>query len=190
MSEVWEKLEHYRKLKTLPSGARLLLRPLTEEDKQDLIDLFARASEEDLEYFRSDAGDPSVVADWVDNMDFRRVFPLVAVIEDRIVGEAMLKFGKHFHRHLAWVRVFLDRDYRRQGIGTLMIRSLVEIARRVSLHQLYAEITTTQPQIIQAFEDLGFRQEATLQDYFITNDGQPLDMAILVLRLVDYSGKF
>ncbi len=190
MVDVWTRLERYRKVKTLPSGTRLLLRPLTKEDKQGLVDLFGRASEEDLEYFRSDAGDPAVVESWVDNLDLEQVFPLVAVAEDKIVGDATLHFGEHFHRHLAWVRVFLDCAYRRQGIGTLMIRSLIEIARTVELDQLYAEIVTSQPQVIRAFEDLGFQHEVTLRDYFVTDSGEPRDMAILVLRLVDHSGEF
>ncbi|MGD2143114.1 MAG: GNAT family N-acetyltransferase [Anaerolineae bacterium] len=190
MSEVWSQLKNYRKVKTLPSGARLLLRPLTTEDKDDLVDLFARGSEQDLEYFRSDARDSGVVQEWVEDLNYRRLFPLVAVVEDRIVGEAMLNFGKHFHRHVAWVRVFLDPDYRRQGIGTLMIRSLVEIGRRVGLHQLYAEIATTQPQVIKAFEDLGFHHEVTLRDYFMRDDTELLNMAIMVLPLVDHSGAF
>lgn len=190
MADMWGQLERYRKVKTLPSGSRLLLRPLTKEDKEDLVDLFARASEQDLEYFRSDAGSPEVVRGWADNLDLKNVFPLVAVVDDRIVGDATLHFGEHFHRHLAWVRVFLDREYRRQGIGTLMIRSLIDVARRVGMHQLYAEIVTTQPQVIKAFEDLGFHHRVTLEDYFITDAGEPLDMAILVLPLVDHSGEF
>jgi RimJ/RimL family protein N-acetyltransferase len=190
MSEVWKQLENYRKLKTLPSGKRLLLRPLSKEDKQSLVDLFARASEQDLQYFRSDAGDPDVVRSWVDDLDLRRVFPLVAMVNDTMVGEATLHFGEHFHRHLAWVRIFLDRDYRRQGIGTLMLRCLIDVARRVGLQQLYAEVVLTQPQVVKAFENLGFRHEVTLEDYFIADDGETLDMAIMVLRLVDHSGEF
>nr|HID14378.1 GNAT family N-acetyltransferase [Anaerolineae bacterium] len=190
MADIWTQLARYRKVKTLPGGARLLLRPLTKEDKQGLMDLFARASSEDLEYFRDDAGNPAVVESWVDNLDLKRVFPLVAVVDDRIVGDATLHFGEHYHRHLAWVRIFLDHAYRRQGIGTLMLRSLIEIAQRVGLQQLYAEIVTTQPQVIKAFGDLGFRHEVTLRDYFITGSGETLDMAIVVLRLVDHVGEF
>jgi RimJ/RimL family protein N-acetyltransferase len=190
MTDVWEQLARYRKVKTLPSGARLLLRPLSEEDKPGLVGLFARASQQDLEYFRDDAGDPAVVESWVDNLALQRVFPLVAVVDDQIVGDATLHFRERYHRHLAWVRIFLDRAYRRQGIGTLMLRGLIEIARRVGLHQLYAEVVTTQPQVIKAFEDLGFQHEMTLRDYFITSSGETLDMAILVLRLVDHSGQF
>ena len=127
---------------------------------------------------------------WVDNLDLANVFPLVAVVDDEIVGDATLHFGEHFHRHLAWVRIFLDRGYRRQGIGTLMLRSLIQVARRVGLQQLYAEVVLTQPQVVKAFENLGFRHEVTLEDYFITDGGETLDMAIMVLWLVDHSGVF
>ena len=190
MSDVWKHLENYRKLKTLPSGERLLLRPLTKEDKQSLVDLFARASDQDLQYFRSDAGDPEVVKSWVEELNLKDVFPLVAMVDDKMVGEATLHFGEHFHRHLAWVRIFLDRSYRRQGIGTLMLRCLIDIGRRVGLQQLYAEVVLTQPQVVKAFENLGFRHEVTLEDYFIADDGETLDMAIMVFWLVDNSGVF
>jgi len=190
MTEVWKQLARYRKVKTLPTGVRLLLRPLTKEDKQGLVDLFARASKEDLEYFRDDAGDPAVVESWVDNLDLKNVFPLIAIVDDQIVGDATLHFRKRYHRHLAWVRIFLDHDYRRRGIGTLMLRSLIDIARRVGLQQLYTEVVTTQPQVIKAFQDLGFQQEMTLRDYFIASSGETLDMVVLMLRLVDHSGEF
>lgn len=190
MTNVWERLARYRKVKTLPNGARLLLRPLTKGDKQSLVALFARASKEDLEYFRSDAGDAAVVEGWVDNLNLEQVFPLVAVVDDKIVGEATLHFGEYYRRHRAWVRIFLDRDYRRQGIGTLMLLTLIEIARQVGMHQLFAEVLTSQSQIIKAFEGLGFRNEVTLSDYFMMDSGETLDMAILVLRLVDRAGEF
>jgi GNAT superfamily N-acetyltransferase len=163
---------------------------LTKDDKQSLVDLFARASKEDLEYFRSDAGDAAVVEGWVDRLNLQQVFPLVAVVDDKIVGEAMLHFGEHYRRHRAWVRIFLDRDYRRQGIGTLMLLTLIEIARQVGMHQLFAEVLTSQSQIIKAFEGLGFQNEVTLSDYFMMDSGETLDMAILVLRLVDRAGEF
>jgi RimJ/RimL family protein N-acetyltransferase len=190
MADVWDQLERYRQVRTLPDGKRVLLRPLSQEDKQDLMGLFARATKADLEHFRSDAGDPAVVESWVDNLDLRRVFPLVAIVDDRIVGDATLHFGEHYHRHRAWVRIFLDRECRGQGIGTLMLRNLIQIARNVGLQQLYAEVLTLQHRVISAFEDLGFQHEVTLRDYFITNRGETLDMAILVLRLVEHSGEF
>lgn len=190
MSEIWNQLARYRTVKTLADGSRVLLRPLQKGDKQALLDLFARASHQDLEWFRSDAADPEVVARWVDHLDYRRVFPLVAIVGDQLVGDATLHFGEHYHRHLAWVRIFLDRTYRRRGIGTLMVECLVDIGRRLGLQQLYGEIVINQPQIIKGFLDLGFQHEVTLRDYFITSTGETLDMAIVMLPLIDHSGEF
>jgi RimJ/RimL family protein N-acetyltransferase len=190
MADTWDDLARYRYVKTLPNGKRLLLRPLNKNDKEGFMGLFSRASKQDLEYFRSDAGDPEVVESWVSNLDLKRVFPLVAIVDDMIVGEATLHFGEHYQRHRAWVRVFLDRAYRRQGIGTLMLRCLTDVARRVGLQQLYAEVLTNQPQVIKAFGDLGYQHEVALRDYFMTDSGETLDMAIMVLRLVNHSGEF
>ena len=190
MGDVWEQLAHYRKVKTLPDGSRLLLRPLATTDKEALVDLFARASEEDLKYFRDDAADSRVVESWVDNLNLKRVYPLVAIIDDKIVGDATLHFRERHHRHLAWVRIFLDRAYRRRGIGTLMLRSLIEIARTIGLQQLYIEVVSTQHNVIKALLDQGFQHEVTLHDYFMTGEGDTLDMAVLGLNLVERSGAF
>jgi RimJ/RimL family protein N-acetyltransferase len=131
-----------------------------------------------------------VVESWVENLDLQRVYPLVAIVDDEIVGDATLHFQRRYHRHLAWVRIFLDRAHRRRGIGTLMLRSLIEIAGNVGLQQLYIEIVTTQHQAIKALQSLGFRHEVTLQDYFATSSGEMLDMAVLSLRLAEGSGEF
>ena len=187
---LWEQLARYRQVRALPDGSRVLLRPLTGDDRDGLIDLFARASKEDLEFFRDDAADPAVVGSWVDNLTLSRVYPLVAVVDDRIVGDATLHFRERYHRHLAWVRIFLDRAYRRRGIGTLMLSGLVDVARRVGLQQLYVEVVTTQSRVIKALSDLGFQHEVTLHDYFVTTRGDLLDMVIMRLQLARPPSEF
>jgi RimJ/RimL family protein N-acetyltransferase len=112
------------------------------------------------------------------------------VVNGRIIGDATIHFGAKFQRHLGWVRLFLDREFRRRGIGTLMIRTLIDIARRVGLHQLHALVPADQPQVIKAFEHQGFKNEFIHQDYAILHDGRTLDVVELVLYLVDHSGEF
>jgi L-amino acid N-acyltransferase YncA len=168
---------------TLNGGERVILRPLTRGDRHGLLDLFARAPSRDLEYFRSDAGDAGVVESWVDNLDLRKVFPLIAVANGKIVGDATLHFGEHYARHRGWVRIYLDHDYRRRGIGTFMLQNLIKVARLAGLQQLYAEVLTLQHPVVSAFEALGFQHEVTMSDSFITDGGETLDTAILVLRL-------
>jgi RimJ/RimL family protein N-acetyltransferase len=189
-ADLWTQLSRYRQVKVLPGGLRVLIRPLNSDDLEQLVDLFARAVPEDLERLRSDPTDRQVVEGWVKTLDLSKVFPLVAVVNDRIIGDATLQFGTKFQRHLGWVRIFLDREYRRRGLGTLMIRALMDIARQGGLHQVRALVPTDQPQIIKAFEHLGFKNEFVHRDYAILQDGRTLDVAELVLYQVEHTGEF
>jgi L-amino acid N-acyltransferase YncA len=190
MTDTWTLLAHYRQIKMLPDGLRVLLRPLVKDDTDKLGDLFARAVPEDLERFRSGPMDRKVVEGWVETLDLSKVFPLMVVVNGRIIGDATIHSGSKFQRHLGWVCLFLDREFRRRGIGKLMIRTSIDVARRVGLHQLIALVPTDQPHVIKAFENIGFGNEFTHRDYAILRDGRTLDVDELVLHLVDHSGDF
>jgi RimJ/RimL family protein N-acetyltransferase len=187
---MWEELARYRKMVTLESGERVLLRPLKEEDGEALVALFRNASDQDVAYFRNDVRDEALVAAWAENLDLRRVFPVVAVANDRIVGDATLHIGQEVNRHIGWVRIYLDREFRRKGIGTELIKALIEIARRIGLQQVVAEIVSSQVQAIKAFESLGFQQEYTHRDYYLFRDNEAFDLSVHIRRLAPPPGKF
>ncbi len=185
-----DQLATYRRLVTLNDGLRVLIRPLAKGDKEQLLKLFGEAPQEDLDYFRSDANDPSVVASWTDQLDYTKVFPLVAVVNDQIVGDATLHIGAGYHRHVGWVRLYLDRQFRRRGVGGLMLSGLIDISRKIGLQQLIAEIVTNHVQVIKAFQNLGFKEEFVYRDYFMTPQGETLDVALLILRIVENPATF
>jgi L-amino acid N-acyltransferase YncA len=139
---------------------------------------------------RSDIRDSEVIASWVADLDYRKVLPLVAVVNDRIVGDATLHFRTGPARHLADVRIFLSKEFRRRGLGAAMLRALVDIARKCGLQQLIAEIVASQDKIIAAFEQLGFELRTTFPDYFMMPDGETHDMAVLILRLTQRRDEF
>jgi RimJ/RimL family protein N-acetyltransferase len=173
----------YRQVFTLKDGARILLRPLTIEDRQALLDLFIPVSADDLRYTRHNVKDPQVVNAWFDNMDYSRVLPLVAVFGNRIVGEATLHFNTGPARHRAEVRIFLAKDFRRRGVGSRLIQGLIELAKRHNLFMLEVYIVSDQNHIIRAFQSAGFEPVCTYEDYFMLPDGDLRDVTHLVLRL-------
>jgi RimJ/RimL family protein N-acetyltransferase len=130
MADIWAQLARYRQVKVLPDGLRILLRPLNKQDTAQLATLFERALPEDLERFRSDPTDRQVVESWIRDLDLSKIFPIVVQLNDRIIGDVTIHFGTKYQRHLGWIRIFLDREFRRRGIGTLMIRTAIEVANR------------------------------------------------------------
>ncbi len=185
-----DQLAKYRNLVTLPDGTRALLRPLVAGDREGLVALFAHATREDRRYLRDDVTDQELVASWAENLDYGDVFPLVAVVNDRLVGDATLHFREGARRHQGEVRIFLAQEVRRRGLGTQMLRALIDLARKRGLHQLVAQIVTDQGPVIKAFEELGFERKCTLPDYFMLPDGSTRDVALMILQLVQYRGEF
>jgi len=178
-----EQLKKFRDIVTLKDGVSVLLRPMTPEDEEHLLELFSPVSEEDLRYLRDNVKDPQVVRSWCQNLDYSRVLPLLALVKDRVVGQASLHFRSGPKRHLGEVRIFLARDFRRRGLGSRMLSTLIELARRQGLHTLVAEIVADQSKVIKAFQNLCFVLRCTFEDYFMLPDGDTRDVAILIYCL-------
>jgi L-amino acid N-acyltransferase YncA len=189
-TETVEQLALYRHLITLQNGMRVLLRPLVPKDGDALVALFSALPAEETCYFRSNVADPLIVARWAENVDYTHIFPLVAVVGDRIVGNSTLHLGQGYTRHVAEIRIFLAKEFRRCGIGKAMLKAQIEIARRMGLRQLIAEIVENQPQVIHAFENLSFERLGAFKDMFMTPDGDTLDMIMLVNYLKRSADEF
>jgi len=179
-----DQLANFRRVANLPDGARVLLRPVQPADRQGVVDLFAQAPRADLRYLRQRVADPAVIAGWFDNYDLRRVFPLLAIVNDHVVGDASLHIGEGPYRHLAWLRIYVAPEFRQRGVARLMVESLTDIARKMGLQQILGEITTNQVKVIKLFESLGFISMFKYPDHFMTDDGEVFDVDVLMLPLV------
>ena len=179
-----DQLANFRRVANLPDGARVLLRPMQPGDRQGVMDLFAQAPREDLRYLRQRVADPAVIESWFAQYDLRRVFPLLAIVNDRVVGDATLHVGEGPYRHLAWLRIYVAPEFRQRGVARLMVESLTDIARKMGLQQILGEVTTNQVKVIKLFESLGFVSMFKYPDHFMTEDGEVFDVNVLMLPLV------
>lgn len=178
-----DRIRKFRKLVTLKDGARILFRVLGPDDAEALFSLFHTATPRDLRYIRSDIKNKENVANWAKHPDYNRVLPIVALVEDRIVGEATLHFRSGPHTHIAELRIFLASDFRRRGLGVQMLEAMFELARWRDIQLLEAQIVADQTKVIKAFKRLGFDQQGLLEDYFRLPDGETRDVAVVIKRL-------
>ena len=173
----------YRKFVTLNNAKRVLLRPLLQEDEKRLYDLFAEAPDEDTKYLKDEVKHPDTVSRWIANLDYERVMPLVAYSDERLVGDVALYRGAKTVRHVGEIRIFLAPDFRGVGLGGKMIQEMCDVAKKVDLKFLKAEVILDHVKVIKAFRRLGFDLRCTLDDYFLRRDGVTHDIALMVKRL-------
>jgi len=147
----------YQKEGVLKDGARVELRPMVKEDREMLLKFFQGLNEQELSFLRNDVRDPAVIDHWVNHIDYRRVFPLVAVADGRIVGDITLHMRRvGWKRHLGNVRVVVSPDYQGRGLGTLLINEIIELAGEFGLEKLIAEIHLQAQGAFNAFKRAGF----------------------------------
>lgn len=185
-----EQTKNFREMATLKDGAYVLLRPLISEDQLRLMEFYSAVNDEDLRYFRHYIKDLTVIEDWCKQLDYSKVLPVLALVKDRVVGSASLHFGEGPKRHIGEVRLFLAKDYRKRGLGMKMIRALIDLARKHGLSILLAEVIAEQTKIVKAFESLGFRSQATLDDYFLFPDGETCDVVLMTMNLRSKTDEF
>ncbi|MCL4393354.1 MAG: GNAT family N-acetyltransferase [Chloroflexi bacterium] len=185
-----DQINKYRQVVMLADGTRILIRPLTTEDKAALIALFEPLESEDLKLMRSDVRNLELVGSWVDKLDYRKTLPLVAVSNERIVGDSTLHFRGGPERHVADIRIFLSKEFRRRGLGTAMLRAAIDVARKCGLQQIMAEIIADQVSVVKAFQQIGFGLHTTYPDYYMMPDGETHDIAVLILRLTPKREEF
>ena len=88
------------------------------------------------------------------------------------------------------MRLFLAKDFRKRGLGMKMIRVLIDLARKQGLSILIAEVLAEQTKVVKAFEMLGFKSQAILDDYFLFPDGETQDVVFMTMHLRAKSDDF
>jgi L-amino acid N-acyltransferase YncA len=176
----------YRKFATLKNGKRVMFRFLNEQDRDGLVQMFQDAPDEDTRFLKQDVKDLNLVNKWVDQLNYRKVLPLVAVDleNNHIVGDATLHRGKHAAKHIGEIRIFVCRGFRNLGLGSLMLEEVLNLALQENLMWVKAEILAEHKKVVKAFRARGFEQKAILDDYFLRKDGVTHDVVLMIRPVV------
>ena len=178
-----EQIKNHREIVTLKDGTYVSLRPMTAEDYDRLVEVYSAISKEELRYFRHDVQNLAIIREWCEHVDYNKIIPLLAFAKEHVIGSASLHFYDGPKRHLAEVRIFLAKEYRKRGLGTKMLRALIELARRQGVHALIAEVIADMTKVVKAFEQVGFVSRCVLEDHFMFPDGDMADVVFMTMNL-------
>jgi len=173
-------LKDYPKEAVLKDGEKIILRPMVKEDEQKLLAFFSRLPEKDRLFLRDNVTDPRVIKSWIDNLDYEHVLPILAEVDDRIIGDATLhRRTTDQPQKIGEIRIVTDKDFRRRGLGKLLAKEIYFLALRMQMNQLVAEIVEDQHTVIQTFRKLGFRHETTLKEQAVDLHGRKHNLVVM-----------
>ncbi len=181
-------LSRYPKEVQLKDGSSVILRPMTRSDEGQLLDFFTNLTEEDRLYLRNDVANVRVVRSWFEQIDYQRVFPLLAIAGEDVVGDATLH-RKPFSwmRHMGGIRIVVAQAYRKLGLARILADELLENALDEGLEKLTAEVVVNQDIALEAFSRLGFRKEAILKDYVLDSNGVRHNLVLMIKDIGELS---
>jgi len=169
---------------TLKDGTRVTLKGMTSRDREALHAFFERLPEEDTKFLKDDVRKPEVVEAWCRDINYGRVFPLLAEVEGTIVADATLHRRAHgWLKHVGEIRFVVDPAYRRKGMGAHLIEELILYAIDQGLEKLQAEALGEEVAAMRALERLGFKRVAIIPSLVKDHTGTYRDLHILVLDL-------
>ena len=159
-------IEEYPKNIVLKGGSACVLRPLEGSDEMAFHEFFLAVPTQERMFIKHRVTELEVIHDWCQNIDLGRNFPLLALHQGQIIGDATLhqQLGG-WKRHIGRVSVLVHPQFRGRGLARALVLEILDIARRTGLEKLEAEFIGEQEAAIKVFAMLGFSTLARLPNY-------------------------
>lgn len=154
---------NYAKQELLRDGSPVDIRALRPTDEGEMLAALEHTSVQSLQrrFFAMKRHFSEKERAYFMNVDFRNHVALVVLAEDAghqtIVGGGRYVVVEPGQAEMAFVVV---DAWQGRGIGSLLMRHLIEIARAAGLHELTAEVLAENVQMLSVFNKFGFKPAA------------------------------
>ena len=162
-------------------GDRTIRLRLLEAADNDALLTFGRSQpEQDLLFLERDITSESDIALWLIDTQAGRIRSVVASEGDAIMGYATIERGHlRWTRHVAEIRVMVDRQFRSHGLGHLLLGIAFERALEDDVAKIVAHMTPMQIGARKLFDGLGFVEDAVLSRHVAAADGELHDLVVM-----------
>ena len=152
--------------------------PLSADDVERVVAFFERVPEGDRTFFKEPVAGAATVQEWLSSDAIR----LLGIDGDDVIGYAAVIPGVGWSSHVGELRLVVDPERRREGIGAAMAKAALIAALQAGLSKVVVEAIATQDPTIALFAGLGFQPEALLADHVRDADGGLHDLMVLALH--------
>ena len=178
-------MEYQNKTITLKDGRTALLRAVCKEDAIPMI-AYMKACYEQTPYLMRYPDEFAVTAEQEATYLERQlvspdVLMLVCEVEGKLAGNCQLDLNRwRKTRHRGQAAIALLKDYWGLGIGTAMLKEMIEKARQEKLEQLELEVIEGNQRAIGLYHKMGFVCTGEKPNAIRLDDGSSLKELMMV----------
>jgi GNAT superfamily N-acetyltransferase len=151
----------YRALGYMIDGTPFFMRALREWDREAVLDLFSRSSQQSryFRYFETKKSLSDAELDYYTRLDFFRHAALAAEAPDQ---DGIIAVGRYIEvqppvePRRAEVAFLVRDDFHGRGVATQLLKHLVRIARDNGIIQFEAEMLPSNRKMLEVFEHSGY----------------------------------
>ncbi len=159
------------------------IRAPTLGDLEQLLEFFARVPDSERTFFKEEVLDRDTVERWLTSDRGRRG---LALEDKRVLGYVAVVPLTGWSDHVGEVRLVVDPERRRCGVGRALSRWALLQALSHGLTKLTVEVVADQDGAVAMFGALGFQAEGFLRDHVRDHDGMLHDLILLAHPVEDH----
>lgn len=163
-------------------GRKVILRTLKWEDLDDLLDFINSLVEENANILRTEKVSKNEEVEWLSNV-FKRlekdeIFCVAAEVDGRLVANSEIIRGAGYSKHLGVIGIAIKKGFRSVGIGTEIMKTLEEYARKMGLKVLTLSVFANNQHAMNLYRKMGFVETGRIPKKFF-KDGVYIDEIVM-----------
>lgn len=173
----------------LKSEKSITIREASVDDAQELVST-VKEYIEDSEYIPYTKGEfnPTVEfeKEWIQTLNNQKnSLLLLAIHNDKIIGNISVNGSqRNMAAHTACIGIGLLREWRNQGVGSILFNSVIEWAKKnPELEILWLETYTTNKEGRALYEKYGFVEDGIQRNFIKISDKEYADNLMMSLKL-------
>jgi RimJ/RimL family protein N-acetyltransferase len=170
-------------MKTSNIIKQIVFRKVSEDDAEQIIALMkGLAAEPDINvHYTPEEADVPIEKQRQLIKNLGNSFYIVAEVEGKLIGELnCMRDHWSLTGHVAFLGMDIYKDYRNQGIGSEMMRQVIEWAKETGVKRIELEVFARNSPAIYLYEKFGFEVEGTRRRS-VFKYGEYLDTLIMGL---------
>jgi len=167
-------------------GQKVVLRTPKWEDLDDLLELVNSLVDEKAEIARTEKYSREEEIDWLSKalsrLEKGETFYLVGEVGGKIIAVSEISKRGRYEKHVGVIGIAIKNGFRDLGIGTEVMKTLIEQAQKMDLKVLTLSTFATNKPAIHVYEKVGFVQTGTIPKKHF-KEGKYVDEIIMTKML-------